>query len=83
MSAATVGAGDASATLTFETRETRTLASAAITNALITALAVEVSLVPWLGVVLTSETISGIVLFANKTVGVLVLDLLVCVEASI
>jgi hypothetical protein len=83
MSTATVGAGDTSATLTFETRETRTLASAAITNSLVTALAVEVSLVPRLGVVLTSETVSGIVLFANETVGVLVLDLLVRVDPVI
>jgi len=83
MSTATVGAGDTSATLTFETRETRTLASAAIANSLVAALAVEVSLVPCRFVVLTSETVSGIVLFANETVGVLVLDLLVRVDPVI
>jgi hypothetical protein len=83
MSTATVGAGDTSATLAFETRETRTLASAAIANSLVAALAVEVSLVPCRFVVLTSETVSGIVLFANETVGVLVLDLLVRVDPVI
>jgi hypothetical protein len=83
MSAAAVGARNTSATLTFESREACTLASGAITNALVAALAVEVSLVPCYGVVLTSETISGIVLFTNETVGVLVLDLLVRVNRVI
>jgi hypothetical protein len=83
MSAATVGAGDTPATLAFKTRETRTLSSAAIANSLVTALAVEVSLVPGLGVVITSETVCSVVLFTNKTVGVLILDLLIRVDLVI
>merc|ERR1719237_363402 len=80
MATATVRAGDTAATLTFETRETCTLTSCAIANALVTALAVEVGLIPGFRVVFTGQTVSSIVLFANETVCVLVLDLLVSVN---
>jgi len=83
MSTAAVGASDAAATFTFESGETRALTGSAIANAFVAALTVEVCLVPFLCVICTSQTISIVVLFANKTVGVLVLDLLVRVQMSV
>jgi hypothetical protein len=83
MSTAAVGAGDTSATFAFETREAGALTSRAITNSLVTALTVEVCLIPFGCVVSTRETVRGVVLFTHETIVVLVLDLLICVEASI
>jgi hypothetical protein len=83
MSTTAVGAGDTSATFAFETREACALTSRAITNSLVTALTVEVCLIPFGCVVSTRETVRGVVLFTHETIVVLVLDLLICVEASI
>jgi hypothetical protein len=83
MSTAAVGAGDTSATFAFETRKACALTSRAITNSLVTALTVEVCLIPFLFVVGTRETVCVVVLFTHETIVVLVLDLLVCVQASI
>jgi len=83
MSTAAVWAGDTSATLAFESRETGTLTCCAIADTLVAALTVEVCLVPGLDVGFTGKTVSVIILFANKTIGVLVLNLLVRVEVSV
>jgi len=83
MSTAAVRTGDTSATLAFESRETRTLTGRAIANSFVAALAVEVGLIPGKLIVRTGETVRVIVLFANKAVGVLVLNLLVCVDSVV
>jgi len=83
MATAAVRTGDTSATLAFESREARTLTGGAIADSFVTALAVEVGLVPGYLVVRTGETIGIIVLFANEAVGVLVSNLLVCVDTTV
>jgi len=83
MSTAAVRTGDTSATFAFESRETRTLTGRAIANSFVAALAVEVGLIPGSLIVRTGETVRGIVLFANKAVGVLVSNLLVCVDSAV
>jgi len=50
MVAATVGTGDAAAALALETRKACALAGTAIANTLIAALAVEVCLIPIIGI---------------------------------
>jgi len=83
VAAAAVRACDTAATLALETRETRALTSTPVADPLVAALAVEVCLIPLLGVVLTGKTVGSIILFADEAIGILVADLLVGVDPGV
>ena len=83
VAAAVIGAGLSGAASSLEAREALALAGGAVAGALVGALAVEVAFVPRRSVVVTGQTVVGVVLLADWGVGVLEVHLLVGVDALV